>query len=187
MALFDDHRSDPLNQALTLLNLASPWMGGTTTGRSTSGGLNGGGGSLNTLRKPMNLSVIELPETYQIMVEVPGVTKDNLTISLEEGILTIKAEKKKPDWYPASSDSILVDETFFGKFSRSIRMPNDIDPDNCKAHYESGVLTLAVNKLHRTKARKIEIGGDEASEQSGNQTKGGTEGSTQVTSKGSSQ
>ena len=100
---------------------------------------------------------------YHLEAELPGVTKDKLNVSVDEGILTISAdlneERKEED------ACYLYSERRSGHVERSFNLEG-IDADNITADYKSGVLMLSLPKVQPTpkkEARKIDIGGEEKS------------------------
>lgn len=98
---------------------------------------------------------------YHLEAELPGVTKDKLNVSVDEGILTISAdlneERKEED------ACYLYSERRSGHVERSFNLEG-IDADNITADYKSGVLMLSLPKVQPTpkkEARKIDIGGED--------------------------
>ncbi len=98
---------------------------------------------------------------YHLEAELPGVTKDKLNVSVDEGILTISAdlneERKEED------ACYLYSERRSGHVERSFNLEG-IDADNITADYKSGVLMLNLPKVQPTpkkEARKIDIGGED--------------------------
>jgi HSP20 family protein len=101
------------------------------------------------------LDVHETNETYTVIASLPGVNVDDIEVSLHDGILYIKAEIAQPEI--DENTRILAQERSFGKFSRSIRMPEKVDADNVEADYSNGVLTLTLHKAPEAKPRQINI------------------------------
>jgi HSP20 family protein len=106
------------------------------------------------------LDVVETDKSYEISVELPGVEEKDLDVSLAEGVLTIKGEKRyeKED----KSKNYLRVERSYGAFQRSIAMPSEVDEVKISAAFTNGVLKLTVPKKEGTKpsARKIQIAGN---------------------------
>jgi HSP20 family protein len=96
-------------------------------------------------------------DTYYIDVDLPGVKKENVEISVDKNILTIKGERdirdevKEEDYYRV--------ESAYGTFSRSFRLPEKVDVENIEAKSEDGVLEIVIPKLKVLKdsTKKIEI------------------------------
>lgn len=100
------------------------------------------------------LDLKETDDSYVVSAELPGFTAENIDLSLENGLLTIKAhkdaeEKKDGEHYHFSERS-------YGEFLRTIRLPKNIAGD-ADAHYDNGVLTVTLAKAEEAKPRKIAI------------------------------
>ena len=86
--------------------------------------------------------------------ELPGLDKKDLDISLEDGRLTIKAEKKEDVEEDATHH---VRERYHGQYFRSVTLPYPVKEDSITATFDNGVLELRLPKAEEVKARKIEI------------------------------
>jgi len=102
------------------------------------------------------LDLAEDEKSILINVELPGVSKESVKLSIQDDILTIKGEKKndredeKINYYRS--------ERLFGAFSRSIELPVEVDVDNIGAKFENGVLSIELAKVQKeTKEKVIEI------------------------------
>lgn len=98
------------------------------------------------------IDVEETGDHYLVSVDLPGVTKDEINVRVQDNIVTISGERKrevKEEGRPT--------ERSYGRFERSISLPSSIDPDQVEAHYENGVLELAIQKAESAKARQITI------------------------------
>ena len=103
------------------------------------------------------VDVIEDKDGLKLKAEVPGLTKEDISITLEEGVLTISGEKKEE----SSSEELgyLVKETSQGSFSRTMSLPEGIDPESCKAVCRDGVLNVSFDRVkeEKPKSKKIKI------------------------------
>lgn len=88
-----------------------------------------------------------------IEAEVPGFKKSEIDITLENGVLTISAERKVE---PVKGESHL-NERRFTRVQRRFTMPNTVDESRVDAKLEDGVLHLTLNKREEVKPRKIEV------------------------------
>jgi len=104
------------------------------------------------------IDVCENPEGYDISVEVPGVAKDDLTIECENGVLSVRGEKKSRR--DEKRDSARVLERTYGAFTRSLRLPPDADPEHIDAKYRDGVLHIGLRKRPESKPRTVSIKAD---------------------------
>ena len=99
--------------------------------------------------------IYEKDNKYHIEMDVPGFTKEDLKINLENNYLTIKAEKKNE--VKDDSKKYIRRERSYSKFERSIYL-GDADEDNISAEYKNGILTIVVPKMDEKKSKKyIEI------------------------------
>jgi len=103
------------------------------------------------------LDVRESANAIVVEAELPGVDEKDVTVSLANGVLTIKGEKKHES--EEKGDNYHVTERSFGSFERAIRLPDTIDEGRVEAKFEKGVLKVtAAKKPEALKAeRKIEI------------------------------
>jgi len=90
-----------------------------------------------------------------VRADVPGMSKDDLNVTVENGILTITGERKKET--EKSEGSYYLCERSCGSYSRSFRVPADIDEDSIHATLQNGVLQLILDRTPEAKARKVEI------------------------------
>jgi HSP20 family protein len=103
------------------------------------------------------LDVRESTNAIVIEAELPGVDEKDITVSLANGVLTIKGEKKHEQ--EEKGENYHVTERSFGSFERSIRLPETIDEGKVEAKFDKGVLKVtAPKKPEAVKAeRRIEI------------------------------
>jgi len=101
------------------------------------------------------LDAVETEDNYIIKASIPGVNPDDLDITLEEDVLTIKGETKVDE--TVKEADFHLRERRYGAFSRSVRFPVAVDADAVEATYEHGVLTLAVPKAEAVKPRRIAV------------------------------
>jgi HSP20 family protein len=110
--------------------------------------------SLGTGRFVPELNVYETEKEFEITLALPGMSKDEIELSLENHTLTISGERTFEEDTGRKYHRV---ESRFGKFERSLPLPDIIDEDNIKATYENGVLTVTVPKLKEKAGRKIEV------------------------------
>lgn len=102
------------------------------------------------------IDVSEKDDAYHIHADLPGVNKDDLDITFQDGVLTINAEtsqEKKKE----KEGRVIRQERRYGKFVRSMRLGDTVDADKIKADYKDGVLELVVPKAEKVKPRKIDV------------------------------
>ncbi|MBE0697709.1 MAG: Hsp20/alpha crystallin family protein [Anaerolineaceae bacterium] len=101
------------------------------------------------------LDVVENEDAYLVKASVPGIKPDELEITFNKGILTIKGEVK--DESETSKGEYHLRERRYGVFSRSISLPSTVKADDIQANYDNGVLTLKLPLAEEIKPRRIPI------------------------------
>ena len=101
-----------------------------------------------------NVDILENENNYMLNFEVPGISKDEIKIWIENDLLILSGEKKSS--YD-DKNTRHYGERSFGKFERSFWLPNDADRESIKAEYENGILTVTVSKTAEAKPKVIEI------------------------------
>jgi HSP20 family protein len=101
---------------------------------------------------------VDISETdgeYQIKAEIPDVKKEDVKVTLEDGVLTIQGERKKEkEEYGKKYHRI---ERSYGSFVRSFSLPDVIDEEKVKADFKDGVLSLHLPKSEKAKPKAIEV------------------------------
>ena len=92
---------------------------------------------------------------YYLEIDLPGVKKENIDISVNDGVLTISGERKLEK--KEEKENYTRIESFFGRFERSFKLPPDADLDNIEAKYEDGVLKIFIPRKQKPEGKKIEI------------------------------
>ncbi len=101
------------------------------------------------------VDVRELDDRYVVQADLPGVSKDEIEVTLENDVLTISGERKLDE--VKNGDRVHRHERFHGKFTRSMTFPGDVDADAVKAGFKDGVLQVEIEKSEVLKPRRIEI------------------------------
>ena len=83
--------------------------------------------------------------SYHISIELPGVEEKDITLSAENGVVSLKGEKKTER--EEKGETWFFSERQYGSFSRSFRLPPDADEEKVKADLKHGVLTITVPKM----------------------------------------
>ena len=97
--------------------------------------------------------VYETEEQYLIALDLPGIDRDGLDVSLDENNLTIRGERKPL----AEATSQRRAERVFGRFIRSFTLPTVVDREAITAEYKDGVLRLRLPKRPEQQSRRVEI------------------------------
>lgn len=114
-----------------------------------------GGSSSGTLGWTPPLDVAETGDAYRVVVELPGFGPDQVDVTVSDGTLTIKGERKFYD--DVAEESFHRVERRFGAFQRSISLPSQVQADRIAATFDNGVLTIEVPKAEAVKPRRIQI------------------------------
>jgi HSP20 family protein len=99
--------------------------------------------------------VFEDKEAVKIVAELPGVKSEDVKLSLENNLLTIRGEKKQEA--EERSERVHRYERSYGSFERAFVLPSTVDADKISAQYENGVLTVIVPKVERARPREIPV------------------------------
>lgn len=103
------------------------------------------------------VDVIEEPEAFVVKASLPGIKPEDLEITYNNNVLTVKGEiKEEKDVEEARYH---LRERRYGSFTRSFSMPTPVNVDTIKADYEQGVLTLTLPKAEEAKPKRIPVHG----------------------------
>ncbi len=101
------------------------------------------------------VDIIQKPESILVKASLPGVEADAIDLSIEDNVLTLKAERKAE---PEDKDyRYLLQERPAGSFYRAIRLPDTVDTNKIQSSYENGVLSIELPKLEDRKKKQIKI------------------------------
>jgi len=101
------------------------------------------------------VDIAEHDEQYLVKVELPGVNKEDVKITLENNILTIRGEKKQEK--ETRKESYHRVERSYGSFQRSFTLPTTIKSDKIDAAYKDGILQITLPKAEEAKPKQIEV------------------------------
>jgi HSP20 family protein len=93
---------------------------------------------------------------YSVQAEIPGVSKEDIHVSLEGGVVTLSAEVRQQD-SQAGNEQVLRSERYFGAVSRSFQLPVEIDVASAKARYDNGILHLLLPKKSKSANSRLAI------------------------------
>ena len=113
----------------------------------------GDGGALRRWIPAMDLT--EEDDRYVLRADLPGVREDEVHVELEDNVLTISGERKSE--HEERKEGLYRLERASGSFSRSLTLPEGIDPESIQARFEKGVLEVRVPKPEERKPRRVEI------------------------------
>jgi len=104
-----------------------------------------------------SVDVIETEDAYEVAADVPGVDPKDIDISLEDGVLTVKGERKSES--KDEGEDYRRSERSYGSFYRRFTLPDTADADNISAKTEYGVLKLNIPKKEKALPKKISVQG----------------------------
>jgi HSP20 family protein len=106
-----------------------------------------------------SLDIYEDEKSITIKVDVPGMTQKDISVEIQDNILTIKGERKEEEETNQKSAHII--ERRYGKFVRRISLPENIEADKTKAKIKDGVLTITIPKKEEEKKKVLNISVEE--------------------------
>lgn len=100
--------------------------------------------------------VAETDDAYVLSLDLPGIDRDSLDVTLDDGTLKISGERRHVSEH--ADGRMHRVERAHGRFFRSFTLGTDLDPDAIEAHYDDGVLTVRIGKTAAVQPRRIEVG-----------------------------
>lgn len=106
----------------------------------------------------LTVDVYQTPTDILIQAIVAGIKPEDLDVSITQDMITIKG--KREDSRKLEKENFFYQELYWGSFSRSILLPQEIDPDEAEATLKNGVLTIKLPKLDKERVQKLKIKGE---------------------------
>jgi HSP20 family protein len=101
------------------------------------------------------LDVHEDNDNFTVTVELPGMKKEDIDVSLHDGSLSISGERKSET--KREDVEVYRAERFFGRFQRTVTLPAAVAADKVKAQYKNGILTVTLPKTEAAKPKQIDV------------------------------
>ena len=101
------------------------------------------------------LDIFQDKDNVVVKVELPGMKKEEISISMHEGMLTISGERKLEE--ETGEGETYRRERFYGKFHRTMALPTTVEANKVKAAYKDGILTVTLPKAEAAKPKQIEV------------------------------
>ena len=101
------------------------------------------------------VDVIEQDQQYVYVVELPGVKKEDVKLMVKDNSLVLEGERKEPEM--GENVQKIRGEIAYGKFQRTLPLPENADLDKIRAEYKNGVLLVHIDKKEETKPRLIDV------------------------------
>ncbi len=105
------------------------------------------------------MDLVERHEDFEMTAELPGLDEKNIEVNVANGVLTVKGQKEEDK--VEKKEDFHLRERRFGSFSRSVRVPDTVDPDKIDASFKNGVLKVTLPKKPEAQkpVKKIEVKG----------------------------
>ena len=104
----------------------------------------------------IKVDVKETEGGYTVQAEVPGVPKEDIHVSVEGNVVSLRAEVRQLD-QKTEGEKVLRSERYYGSVARSFQLPADIDAAQAKAKYDNGILTLTLPKKLNNSSQRLNI------------------------------
>ncbi|WP_404299760.1 Hsp20/alpha crystallin family protein [Alicycliphilus denitrificans] len=104
----------------------------------------------------IKIDVKEDDAAYTVQAEVPGVPKEDINVSIDGNVVSLRAEVRQHD-QKKDGEKLLRSERYYGAVARSFQLPVDVDAAQAKARYDNGVLTLTLPKKLGNKTQRLAI------------------------------
>jgi HSP20 family protein len=102
------------------------------------------------------MDLVETDETLILRADLPGLGKDDVEIEVKDNVLTVSGERKTE--HEEKAEGFYRAERAFGRFSRSLSLPEGIDADRVSASFDRGVLEVKIPKPEERKPHRVQIG-----------------------------
>jgi HSP20 family protein len=101
------------------------------------------------------VNILEQPGAMVISADLPGLKAEDVEVTVEDGILSIRGERKLEE--TSEGESYHRVERIYGVFERTFTLPNSVDVDKIEAHFSNGEMTLTLPKREESKPRSVKI------------------------------
>ena len=101
------------------------------------------------------VDIKETPEAFLVEAELPGMNKDDVKVTVHDGVLSIQGERSIEEDNQDSKHHRI--ERFYGSFLRRFTLPDNVDENSVKASFKDGLLTLTVRKAEPKEPKAIEV------------------------------
>ena len=103
----------------------------------------------------LTVDVYQTPDEIVVESTIAGVNADEIDVDVTSEMVTIRGERRREN--KVEDSDYLYQECFWGRFSRSIMLPQEIDPEKTHSTVKRGILTIHLPKLNRSKGKKIKV------------------------------
>jgi HSP20 family molecular chaperone IbpA len=103
----------------------------------------------------LTLDVFQTPEEIVVQSFIAGARLDDIDVSITQDMLTIRGRRQQSQ--ETETDNYYYQELYWGSFSRSVLLPQEVDVDNAQATLKNGLLTIRLKKLDRERVQKLRV------------------------------
>ncbi len=103
----------------------------------------------------MHIDALRAGDWFYVFFDLPGVDPDSIDVTVERSVLTVSAQRQRPQLEDAQQ---VIAERPMGSFSRQLFLGDTLDTEHLEAQYDAGVLTLRIPVAEQAKPRKIAVG-----------------------------
>jgi HSP20 family protein len=114
-----------------------------------------GRGNSTTRRWLPPMDLVETPDHYVLRADLPGLSDGDVNVQLEDNVLTISGERQAE--HEDQQEGYYRLERAFGAFTRSLTLPDGVNPDGVQAHFDRGVLEIRIPKPEQKKPKTVQI------------------------------
>lgn len=101
------------------------------------------------------LDVSEDKDNLYVRAELPGMKREEISLTLHDGSLSISGERKSDEKFKDAE--VYRSERFFGRFQRTVTLPTPVEAEKVKAQYKDGILTVTLPKAEEAKPKQINV------------------------------
>ncbi len=106
----------------------------------------------------LTVDVYQTPEAIMVESAIAGVSPDDLDVSINSDNVTIRGSRERNE--KIKGEDYVYQECYWGKFARSIDLPEEIDVESAEASIKNGVLVIKLPKFHKSKMKKLKVKGE---------------------------
>jgi HSP20 family protein len=103
----------------------------------------------------MRMDVTDHGTSYRVAIDIPGVKKEDVEVSVDGNQVTIQAESRREQ--EKKTDQAIHSERYIGKSFRAFTLPQEVDSEKCEAGYDNGVLTLTLPKRGNGQSKRLPV------------------------------
>ena len=103
----------------------------------------------------LTIDVYQTPSEIVVESAIAGIKPEDLDINVSSDSITIKGERRHEE--EVKEEDYFYQECYWGRFSRSVILPEEVDPDSATVNFKNGVLTVRLPKVSKVKSKKLKI------------------------------